>query len=198
MADFYLYDRYHCDDAEIYANEKLVNKLNELFSHPVVRQEKTYEQSNNANTTMGLAGLYTVNLKEADRLVAWVRDKIMQSSVKFMGRPARDIKFGRNWANIGYRGSEMSCHMHTDDPTFHVAIFYQCVPPGGSDLILINPEAVVEHQAALEFDEQDRQHLNVRTGDLIIHHGSAWHAVTPHNSDTPRIVMPFDFNYIMD
>lgn len=188
--------RYQCEDRALYKNEELLNKLNYVLTYPVVREDIAHEQRGVGNTTLGLPGVSTFNIREARPLTTWIKEKIVDASEYFMGKRCENLKFSRNWANITYRDSSVACHYHNLKKNFHVAIFYLQLPPGSSDLVFVKDGE--EKKEIADFPLEKIQPVNVQEGELLIHKGDCWHGTTVHHSDTPRIVLPFDFLYLVD
>lgn len=217
--DLYPYDRYHCDDKELYQNEKLTNAFEKIYSNQTVLEGSNYYQGDPRKfTTNGFTGLANTKLPGAKNLIKWIEQCLIKSSTKFWGKQATGVRFQRNWSTLMLKNHHMSLHKHdTVHPSFidgkvenHyynklypdlcVAVFYVCVPEvDAADLVFVkNGPWAVFGTSVSDVPNEEKQHIPVKTGDLIVHHGSVWHGVSANLTDEKRIAMIFDFYYTLD
>lgn len=196
MEDLYQYSAYTCPNVEFYKNSKLVNNFKTIFSNDIVKKGTSYHAGGNrTDTTSGLPALDAFKIPGTGDLTNWITSCLLDSSEKFTNKKASGIKFLRNWINIYHNRATMACHNHiAAGIDSHVAIFYQTVPKENYSKFVFVRTATWDQPLA-EIAVEDQQILDVHEGLLLVHHSSAWHAVTQHLNDEPRIAMIFDFLY---
>jgi hypothetical protein len=107
----------------------------------------------------------------------------------------QDKKIFRAWANRMHRDSFGSLHQHNED--VKVLIFYYNVPENSSDLIFVHPK--YKNKNILNpylLPDEDKLNIKVTEGMCILHDGEILHAVSKHNSDTPRdcVIIEYKLN----
>lgn len=181
--------RAQCDEL-IYKDTALNQAVNLLLSTVEAKDTDPEERQGSAVSTVG-AEHNLLHYSETHNLANWVISQIMDID-EFKSKNSNTFDFTRHWANRIYKDCSGLCHTHTGNPDPDaVAIFYLDVPNDSSDLVVINNGK--ENSNYLDYDEEDRHHINVQSGTLIIHKPDVPHAVSIHNSTEPRTCLIFEF-----
>jgi hypothetical protein len=75
-----------------------------------------------------------------------------------------------------------------------MAVFYPLAPDGSADFGLVKDG--VAHARNHEILPKNISWQNIKEGDLLFHETNAWHTVSEHTSDDPRIVFVIEFSYL--
>ena len=184
--DYKLY-KSQCDES-IYKDANLTSAIDKLLKTTHAKNTTPSERIGDAVSTVG-SDFNILHLAETHTLAEWVISQIMDID-EYKSKNSNTFDFTRHWANQIYKDCNGLCHTHPKEADA-VAIFYLDVPPGGSDLVIINNGK--ENSNYLDYDEKDRHHINVESGTLIIHKPDVPHAVSIHNSTDPRTCLIFEF-----
>lgn len=200
-----------CPDS-IYQNPELTKSVEQILDLPTVknrwRSDVGDSHKGSGLTTVGQPYIDLAYLPGAKQLTDWISEQLLLvRPIMAPGKTGSRIHYKRSWTNRLYRGGQGMCHNHTRADAYiqergdyneenfcpdAVAIFYVDVPEGSSQLVLINngiPD--LPHTAFTE------KHFMTHTaGQLVIHSPQVWHAVTEHQSDSPRNVYVFDADYV--
>jgi hypothetical protein len=191
--------KYKCDDKSLYENPILLSSINLLLDLPdVVNRIKGSKYDSAKGEVLTSAGNdysdITI-LPGSKGLVDWVTSKLLENSPK----PSTSIKYLRTWANKMFYGSEglVHAHIHPDFNVCHtdfVAIFYVHIPENSAQLIFVDGGEF--NTKYTDYDESKLTIMKCESGDLIIHPPTIPHAVTTHNSHTPRLCLLFEGKYV--
>jgi hypothetical protein len=188
---------FYCSDTDLYQNTELISKIDILLSLPlIVNRTKGGKYDSAQGTVLTSAGNEEsdiVHMPGAEALVEWITSQILKTSPT-----AQTIEYKRSWVNKMFKDSQglVHAHVHPDykiPPVDFVAIFYLQVPDNGSDLIFIKEGEF--NTPYSDYPIRDRHHIKCSSGDLIVHSPLAYHAVSKHLSDTPRICLVFEGMY---
>jgi len=186
------------DDSTLYQNEKFTKAVNKMFKEV----EKTYE---NTNETFGKAlstsyqseqPQHIIELDGFDGLYEEILHQIKRAAPEFgMVTHKKELQITRMWMNRIWKGASAATHFHGLRPDEGVGIFYVDVPEGNSsDLVVIySGEAGL---AIEEYQPEELQYMNVKTGDLILHDMMLPHAVSQHNNRKPRTALIFEYRFV--
>lgn len=175
-------------EQDLYNDSSLKFAINKLLDTTYANNVAPSERIGEAQSTVG-SEYNILHLPEMRNLAEWVISKIM-SIDEFKNKNFNTFDFTRHWANRIYKGCNGLCHTHPDNADA-VAIFYLDAPKNeSSDLVIINNGE--ENTNYLEYDNKNRHHINVESGTLLIHKPNVPHAVSIHNSETPRICLIFE------
>lgn len=184
--DYVLYKS--CSDENLYKDPDLVSAINKILETTYANSTTPSERIGEAISTVG-SDFNILHLSETHRLAEWIISQIMNID-EFKSKNSNTFDFTRHWANRIYKDCNGLCHTHPKDADA-VAIFYLDVPLESSDLVVINNG--VENTNYLDYDDNNRHHINVESGTLIIHKPDVPHAVSIHNSTDPRTCLIFEF-----
>jgi ectoine hydroxylase-related dioxygenase (phytanoyl-CoA dioxygenase family) len=188
---------YKCPSPSFYNNRRLSSSINLLLDLPdVVNRSKDSKYDSaygNVLTSAGNEYSDIIQLPGSEELVFWVKEKILEYKNK------TNLKFLRTWCNMMFEGSEglVHAHLHPDYkniPTEFVAIFYVQLPMNGSQLLFVDDGEFNTHYR--DYDKSKLHFMNCEEGDLLIHPPHLPHAVSVHNSKTPRICFVFEGIYV--
>jgi hypothetical protein len=187
-----------CDDTSLYQNSLLSASINLLLELPQVvnrEQGSKYDSAHgNVLTSVGNEWSDIINMPGAGKLVDWITERVLITNSKATG-----VNYTKSWCNKMMEGSEGLVHAHLNvdlakKPDF-VCIFYYQVPEDGANLVFIDGGEFNTHY--YEYDESKITTIKSLTGRLVIHSPDIPHAVTKHNSKTPRICLVFEGTYIV-
>jgi Putative 2OG-Fe(II) oxygenase len=206
--------RIQCENEELYHNEDLTKAVDHVLNLPIFKNRKRGlkedSQIGNGLTSVGNDYLAIVNLPGSAALAKWVEEQMLLAR-EFLkiDKQGNKVKFKRSWANRLFHGAQGKCHQHvkvdqyiaelTDYSYVNfrpdiVGILYVDVPPGSSDLVVINNGK--EDTMVSDYSEEDKFYITPHKGELLLHVPEVWHGVTIHNSDLPRNCFVFDADFI--
>ena len=179
----------HCDHSDYYTNKDLAYSVDKIFSLPEIqnrtRGAKWDSHYGEGETSEILPSLGPANVPGGEQITAWVMEQCSQ----VLGKP---VQVNRSWMNRLNTGSQGRCHRHVamgqsglDITPDLVAIFYVNNPPGGSKLVIVDQGVAGELPSNIP--ETNKQYIEPKTGDLIMHGADVWHAVSEHCAEEPRI-----------
>lgn len=167
-----------CENPKLWQGEQILNTVQTLIQQPDFDGVVPEQQGQARSTVMNLRVGQIAHLEELQPLMQWIRDQVWQLRADFNRADSTNIILGRNWANEMYRGCRGTVHQHYT----HVAVFYLRVPDGGADM---------------QFEQNGEIILaGANEGDLLIHEPLVWHSVSEHQSDTSRICLVIEFEYV--
>lgn len=190
----YIIARTHCEDESIYKNKELVEGLDFLFSQSNL-DPYLEDQNGKGLSTFRVPGYWLFDVRGIELFQKWFKIQALEVS-DYFGQPnATDIKIFRCWTNKGWKGYSGNVHDH--DPDSHaMAVFYPLAPEGSADFGLVKDGWA--HAKNHEILPENIAWQNIKEGDLIFHETRAWHTVSEHKSDNPRIVFVIEFSYTFD
>lgn len=197
MIEFYkVFDykvaRTKCKDLEIYKSKEISKGLNQLFSDPNLCPCLD-DQNGEAVSTFRLKDYFLFkNVKGIDQFKQWFEVQALAVSSYFGHPDAKGVTYFRAWTNKMFKGSSGNVHDH--DPDSHaMAVFYPIAPDGSADFGLVKDGWA--HAKNHDIPLENISWQNVKEGDLIFHETNAWHTVSEHKSEEPRVVFVIEFSY---
>ena len=190
--------KYKCSDTSLYQNTFFLNNLERLLDLPQVHERTQGTEYDSAFgkvlTTVGNDYSDLTTLPGAHKLIDWVTSKLCETY------SCSDIEYKKTWCNKMFKKSEGLVHAHyhpavTQIPPDFVAIFYVQVPDDGAKLIFVEDGEFNTHY--YEYDDSKLNFHKVESGDLVIHSPFVSHAVSVHQSETPRICLVFEGKYLL-
>ena len=182
---------HHCDHKEYYTNEDIYNSIDYVFGLEHIKNSvDTYQRGMALSTVRYYNDFPLLELPGSEKLISWIRERIIESTDSLGYKDVTDITFGRTWINLMFEGCEGACHDHNEAGS-GVAIFYANVPKNSSDLVLV--EGGVNNTKLSDYDPSQCFPIQLTSGDLVIHDPLLPHAVTRHNNQEPRICFIFEF-----
>lgn len=164
-----------CPYSDLYSTEEIISKLS-TFVHKF--EHEVPEQRGKAYTSCGARG-GIAHFEYLQPLMGWIRNTVWYNRHHLSrGKHASNIILKRNWINEMYKGCSGIEHHHSS-PT---AVFYVRIPEHGADIIFVNGEESIP--------------AGVMEGDLLIHEAGVRHAVSEHKSDTSRICLVMEFDFV--
>tara|TARA_B110000503_G_scaffold68570_1_gene107054 strand:- start:7349 stop:7945 length:597 start_codon:yes stop_codon:yes gene_type:complete len=190
--DDYKVARFHCDDEMIYKNTTMVQGLDTLFTNPDLDPNLVDQNGKGLSTfTVPKYKLFEVN--GIDLFKQWFTDRALETAEYFGHTDATAIVINRAWSNKIWKGCSGNVHDH--DPESHaMAVFYPLAPEGSADLAFVRDG--VDHARNHEVLSENLAWQDVREGDVLFHETRAWHTVSEHSADSPRIVFVIEFSYL--
>jgi len=189
--------KYKCNDKSLYENPILLSSINLLLDLPdvVYRIKGTKYDSATGEVLTSAGNEYSdvLTLPGAKGLVDWITSKVQENS------PQKSVLYIKSWANKMFYGSQGLVHAHTH-PDFKnyesdfVAIFYIHIPEDSAQLVFV--EGGEFNKKYTDYDKTKLTIMECESGDLIIHSPTTPHAVTIHNSHTPRLCVVFEGKYV--
>jgi hypothetical protein len=184
--------RTKCKDINIYKSQEITNGLDQLFLDPNLCPCLD-DQNGEGISTFRLKDYFLFNdVKGIEPFKKWFEEQALEVSDYFDHPNATGITYFRAWTNKIFKGCSGNVHDH--DPDSHaMAVFYPLVPEGSSDFGFVKDGWA--HAKNHEILPDNLSWQNIEEGELIFHETNAWHTVSEHNSDTPRIVFVIEFRY---
>jgi len=203
-----------CPDIELYKNEDLTKAVDHVLNLPYFKNRlrgfKEDSLTGSGLTSVGHEYLALSNLPGSSNLNKWVEEQMVAAKQLFgITKTGNNVKFKRSWANRLLKGAQGKCHQHVKvdqyiaeltDYSYEnfcpdiVGILYVDVPPGSSNLAIINNGK--EDTRASDYSEDDKYYISPSEGELVLHLPEVWHAITVHTSDLPRNVYVFDADFV--
>lgn len=185
--------RTHCNDKNIYKSPEIVAGLDKLFSDPKLCPCLD-DQNGEGVSTFRLKDYFLFkDVDGIDPFLAWFKEQALSVSDYFGYPNAKDVTFFRAWTNKIYKGCSGNVHDH--DPNSHaMAVFYPLAPEDSADFGLVKDGWA--HAKNHEIKPENISWQNIKEGDLIFHETRAWHTVSEHKSDEPRIVFVMEFRFV--
>lgn len=184
--------RTHCDDELIYKNSAIVAGLDKLFSDPKLCP--CLDDQNGAGVSTFRLKDYFL-FKDVDGIEPfreWFEVQALKVSDYFGHPDAKGVTYFRAWTNKIFKGCSGNVHDH--DPNSHgMALFYPLAPSNSADFGLVKDGWA--HARNHEILPENIAWQNVKEGDCLFHETHAWHTVSEHTSDDPRIVFVIEFSY---
>lgn len=177
----------------LFDSKSLKLDVEKLFDNEFItkREDNSPEIYGEAYTTCGFDSKLVTNLTDIDILLQYINTFILYSHrSESVGN--KKVIYSRVWANKVYKGCSGKCHAHGGDID-GTAIFYYISPPNGSNLIVLKEKI---EGLVLDKHKDISHHIEVVTGDLIIHKKDVYHAISRHLSDDSRICFVFDYKLI--
>lgn len=184
--DYTLY-KSQCDSS-VYEDNDLLLAIDELLSSEHAKRTDPSERQGTALSTVG-SEFNVLHMSQTHNLISWIISQIMTIE-EYKSKNSNAFDFTRHWANRIFKDCSGLCHTHPSNAD-GVAIFYLNVPDNGSELVIIDKGN--EHSKYLDYTTEQRHHINVNSGTLIIHKPNVPHAVSIHNSEDPRTCLIFEF-----
>lgn len=183
--DYVLY-KSTCEES-IYKNAALLESVNTIL----MQNSNVNNPSERQGAAISSVGseFNILHLNQTHELANWIISQILDID-EYKSKGSITIDFIRHWANRIYKGCSGLCHTHTDHVD-GVAIFYLDVPDNSSDLVIIRNGK--EDSNYIDYSDNDKIHIPVSSGTLLIHKPDVPHAVSIHNSKDPRTCLIFEF-----
>jgi len=189
--DDYKVARFHCEDASIYKSPELSQGLDNLFSNPDL-DPCLEDQNGKGISTFRVPGYWLLDVPGIKPFESWLKIKLLEAS-EYFGHPgAVDVSFFRCWTNKIWKGCSGNVHDHDPDSD-GIALFYPLAPDSSADLAFVKDGWA--HARNHEILSENLAWQNVKEGDLLLHETRAWHTVSEHNHEMPRIVFVLEFRY---
>ena len=185
--------RTHCSDTTLYKSPQIVAGIDKLFSDPNLCP-CLEDQNGEGVSTFRLKDYFLFkDVDGIDPFKQWFEQQALNVS-EYFGHPnAKSIKYFRAWANKIWKGCSGNVHDH--DPGSHaMAVFYPLAPENSADFGLVKDGWA--HAKNYELLPENIAWQNVKEGDLIFHETHAWHTVSEHRFDEPRVVFVIEFSYV--
>jgi hypothetical protein len=187
--------RTRCEDEIIYKSPEIVAGLNKLFSDPNLCPCLD-DQNGEGISTFRLKDYFL--FKDVDGIEpfkGWFENQAILVS-DYFGKPgATGVTYFRAWTNKIFKGCSGNVHDHDPDSDA-MAVFYPLAPEGSADFAFVKDGWA--HARNHEILPENISWQNIKEGDLIIHETRAWHTVSEHQNDIPRIVFVIEFSYTFD
>ena len=180
------------NDPTIYKGSEITVGLNKLFSDPNLCPCLD-DQNGEGISTFRLKDYFLFkDVEGIEPFKNWFEEQALDVSEYFGYPRATGLTYFRAWTNKIFKGCSGNVHDH--DPNSHaMAVFYPLVPENSSDFGLVKDGWA--HAKNHEIKPENIIWQNVKEGDLLFHETRAWHTVSEHKSDTPRIVFVIEFSY---
>jgi hypothetical protein len=189
--DDYKVARFHCGDEMIYKNPTMVQGLDTLFTNPDL-DPNLVDQNGKGLSTFTVPKYKLFEVDGIELFKQWFTDRAIEAAAYFGQPGASDIIINRAWSNKIWKGCSGNVHDH--DPESHaMAVFYPLAPKGSADLAFVKDG--VDHARNHEVLIENLAWQNIQEGDVIFHETHAWHTVSEHTIDNPRIVFVIEFSY---
>jgi hypothetical protein len=205
--------RIQCEDESIYRNEMFLNSVEMTYKSPVV-QNRVRKQIGDSHKGAGLTTVGQpyplVSLPGSSTFVEWVSQQLLDArELLGLANKGKEVYYKRSWSNRLFRGGYGLCHQHLridnyikeltgySDENFApdaTAVFYLDVPEGSSNIVFIKDGE--DDTPVEQYSKEDTYWLKPNEGELVIFLPDLCHAVSTHNSDLPRNVFVFDFDYV--
>lgn len=187
--------RTHCSELPIYKGLEITAGLDKLFSDPNLCPCLD-DQNGEGISTFRLKDYFL--FKDVDGIEPfkqWFTSQALDVCAYFDKPGATGITFYRAWANKIFKGCSGNVHDH-DPESDAMAVFYPLAPEGSADFGLVKDGWA--HARNHEILPENIAWQNVKEGDLLFHETRAWHTVSEHTADSPRIVFVMEFTYTFD
>lgn len=184
--------RTKCEDESLYKGPEIVAGLDKLFSDPNLCPCLD-DQNGEGVSTFRLKDYFL--FKDVDGIEPfkkWFEEQALTVSDYFGHPNATGVTYFRAWTNKIFKGCSGNVHDH--DPDSHaMAVFYPLAPENSADFGLVKDGWA--HAKNHEIPVENIAWQNVKEGELLFHETRAWHTVSEHQSETPRIVFVIEFSY---
>jgi hypothetical protein len=171
--------------------EETVNYLldpnNNFIDHPQARNGKIYTTAQTLNPEKW------EDIIRSAPLLDFLKTNALNYAHLYSSNPIQDIKFHASWCNLIYRGCEISCHRDNicSPKKSLIVLFYVKIPNNSSNLVFVRNGK--DGDWPTDRPDEDLVCLRVTEGDIIMIDNFIWHAVDPHNSDSPRMCIAVEF-----
>ncbi len=184
-----------CNNLSDLVTPTLIQSVNRLIEHPDARAKFEDYKLGRAITTCGLPHLYFNQAPGNEPLVDWIMNVVIESAPHFGFEKVKEIKIGRNWINVQYKDSTGVCHTHssTGESPHVVAIFYASAPDNSADLVFVNNGK--DKTMIGDYAPEDLSYQNISQGELVIHDSRAYHTISVHKNDIPRVCFVFEIDF---
>jgi len=184
--------QFHCND-NLFRTPELLASVEDIFKNQELDTSLNGHLIGQGISTFGNSTQDLLKTNGITPLIEWIKVQILNAA-EFLGHHGvQSVDLYQAFTNKLYPGCSGKVHNHTASG-HGVVVFYFQQPQFGSELVLVKDGFI---GADLEnFKDQDKHHLKVKQGDLIIHETRTWHGVTVNNGSTPRIVFVFEYRYI--
>lgn len=187
--------RTHCNDPNIYKGSEITKGLEKLFSDPKLCP-CLEDQNGTGISTFRLKDRFLFNdVDGIEPFKHWFETQALMVS-DYFGKPnATGISYFRAWTNKIWKGCSGNVHDHDPDSDA-MAVFYPLAPDESADFGLVKNGWA--HARNHEIPSGNLIWQNIKEGDLLFHETHAWHTVSEHRNDLPRIVFVIEFSYTFD
>jgi hypothetical protein len=190
----YRYSMWNVDISELKNNKMLNLELNDAFDS----SDKTGSALEKVGDGVTLLPNVLSKMKSFSFLLDFIT-KEKEKQLTLLGIPKFYInqkpKIERCWANRIFKDTYGTIHNHLGGRT--VFLLYYNVPKNSSDIVFIHPKHKDKmYQSEEIIPENEKIKISVKEGMCLLHDGRILHAVSKHNSDTPRDVIVFEFDTI--
>jgi hypothetical protein len=184
--------RTHCDDAEIYKSKQITDGLDKLFGNRDLNP-CLEDQNGKGISTFRVPGYFLFDdVDGIDPFQKWFEEQALEIAEYFGHANATGVTYFRAWTNKIWKGCSGNVHDH--DPNSHaMAVFYPLAPEGSADFGLVKDGWA--HAKNNEIPDGNIAWQHIREGDCLFHETRAWHTVSEHTSEDPRIVFVIEFSY---
>lgn len=149
-----------------------------------------------SSTYVTLKNLLPLNLRGGEALKEWIRQTLLKNANHFVDFEPNDVLLDNSWANIMYKGSSVTLHVH-DANNSCASIMYVDCPNNGGQLGFVREDIIDSNKLHLsDYTDSQKFIFNNQNGDLIIYPNNLPHGVTTHMSDSPRICIVIDAKYV--
>jgi len=189
--------KFHCENPDFYQNKALVNSVERMLELPWVKdriQGDKYDSAyGNVLTTVSNDYSDLTITPGMEKLLAWVNEQLLKTN-----QDATSVQYTRTWMNKMFKNSEGLVHAHVH-PDFNennldfVAIFYLASTEDSANLTFIKEGKFNTHYYDYPVDR--RISIPCTPGDMIVHAPHAYHSVTKHIHDDPRVCFVFEGHF---
>lgn len=191
-----LYKLFHCSDESIYNSPALRKRVLQIFSLDEIKNNTSESNIGGESYTTVSKYQFSIPMNPHARILySWITKQI-NSCVDFFPSKKGKLSIVHSWMNMMNKGTQVEVHNHksVDKSLSGVAIFYYQVPhPSARFLIIKDGE---NHKTYKDYDTSAITPIDVKTGDLLIHHSDTFHAVEEYQGEDPRISFIFNFKFI--
>jgi len=166
--------------------DHLMELDNTFIKHPYARGGKICTTDLNSNTKIN-------KINGLPLLWKFLKNTALTYTHLFSDTPVKDLIIRYSWINLTFQGCEIKNHNDKDlgiDRSI-VVTFYPKVPKGGANLVFMHNSKYGEW--ASDCLEKDLVEIVVEEGTIVIFDNLTLHAVSTHNSDTPRMCIATEF-----
>lgn len=175
-----------CSDETLFRNAELLSAIDETFqSFTADTGYKALEQVGHVVSTVGRTPKKIYQLECTKNLLRWNVSQLIKFKEIFNRPQATGISIERLWFNRMFENSHGIRHNHFEHFD-GVAVFYLTAPEHSANLLFYENQTAAEPSFSIKPHE----------GLLVAHSPRLFHAISKHESATPRTVMVFEFRFV--